>query len=331
MRIIFLGTPEFSVKCLDSLYHSNHEIVAVVTQPDKPSERGNKIEFSDVKKYALEHNLSLFQFPKISRDGIIDLKALNPDIMITAAYGQILSQEVIDIPKYGIINVHASLLPKYRGAAPIQWAIINGETETGVTIMKTEIGLDTGDIIDMVKVPITETDTSADLSNKLADAGSKLLLEVLKQYENNNVNFIKQEQINATVTTKLKKEDCIINWNKSSKEIKCLILGANPNPVARTYLNGELVKIYRAKLLEFQLADDFSTLEPGTILPISSAKRGVFVKTSDSVIEITEIQLPGSKIMTATSALNGRKININDKFSPLANKIDKMENYETTS
>ena len=314
MRVVFLGTPEFAVKCLDALYHSNHEIVAVVTQPDKPSERGNKIEFSEVKKYSLEHNLPLFQFPKISRDGIIDLRALNPDIMITAAYGQILSQEVIDIPKYGIINVHASLLPKYRGAAPIQWAIINGETETGVTIMKTEIGLDTGDIIDMVKVPINENDTSADLSNKLAEAGSRLLLDVLQKYENNNVTFIKQEHVNATVTTKLKKEDCIINWNKSSKEIKCLILGANPNPVARTFLHGEIVKIYKAKLLDFELADGYDLLAVGTILPASSAKRGVFVKTGDGAIEITELQLPGSKIMPATSALNGRKINISEKF-----------------
>ena len=179
MRIIFLGTPAFSVNSLDALIKSKHSVVAVVTQPDKPTERGNKIEFSAVKKYAIANNIPLFQFPKISRDGVVDLKALEPDVMVTAAYGQILSQEVLDIPRLGTINVHASLLPKYRGASPIQTAIINGDAETGVTIMKTEIGLDTGDIIDYVSTPIFSEETAGELSERLANLGSKLLLEVL--------------------------------------------------------------------------------------------------------------------------------------------------------
>ncbi len=314
MRVIFLGTPEFAIECLDTLVKSKHEVIAVVTQPDKPTERGNKIEFSEVKKYAIENSIPLFQFPKISRDGVIDLRALEPDIMVTAAYGQILSQEVLDIPKYGTINVHASILPKFRGASPIQTAIIKGETETGVTIMKTEIGLDTGDIIDVVKTPIFENETAGDLSARLSKLGSELLLEVMDQIENGTAKYIKQEIVDISVTAKIKKDDCIINWEKSAKEIRCLILGTNPNPIARTVLNDEVIRIYRAKSIEFLLDEDEKQLEPGTVLPRSNPKSGLFVKTSDTAVEITELQFPGGKILTGKAILNGRKIKPNDKF-----------------
>lgn len=314
MRIVFLGTPIFSVKCLDRLIHSNHEVVAVVTQPDKPSERGNKIEFSEVKKYAIANNIPLFQFNKISRDGLIDLKALNPDIMVTAAYGQILSQDVLDIPKYGVINVHASILPKYRGASPIQTAIINGDTETGVTIMKTETGLDTGDIIDIVKTPIFENETAGELTDRLADLGSNLLMEVLFNIEHGTAKFVPQEHFNATVTSKIKKDDCVINWQKSTKEIKCLILGTNPNPIARTLLGDQIVKIYRAKIANIELTEEDKKLANGTILPRSSIKAGVFVKTVDGALEIIDMQMPGGKILPAKVLINGRKINPYDAF-----------------
>lgn len=314
MRIVFLGTPDFAINSLDALVKSKHEVIAVVTQPDKPTERGNKIQFSDVKKYALANDIPLFQFPKISRDGVIDLKALNPDIMVTAAYGQILSQDILSIPKYGIINVHASLLPKYRGASPIQTAIIHGDSETGVTIMKTEIGLDTGDIIASVKTPIFETETAGDLSNRLAILGANLLLEVLESLENGTATFTKQEQFDATVTTKISKSDAVINWEKSSREIKNLILGTNPNPIARTLLGEDVVKIYKAKTTSVQLSEEDLKAENGTILSISSVKAGVFVKTSDGAIEILEMQLPGGKVLPAKQLMNGRKINIGDKF-----------------
>lgn len=314
MRIIFLGTPEFAVSCLDALVKSKHEVVAVVTQPDKPSERGNKIQFSPVKVYAQNNNIPLYQFPKISRDGVIDLKTLKPDLMVTAAYGQILSQEVLSIAKYGVINVHASILPKYRGASPIQTAIIHGDSETGVTIMKTEIGLDTGDIIDIAKTPIFENETAGELTSRLADIGAGLLLEVIDKLESGTITYAKQEQFDATVTNKISKTDATIIWNKSSKEIKCLILGTNPNPIARTTLNGELVKIYKAKLTNIELSAESMAAEPGTILAESSVKQGVFVKTGDGAIEITEIQLPGGKILPAKDVLNGRKIKVGDKF-----------------
>ena len=314
MRVIFLGTPEFAVNCLDSLVKSKHEVVAVVTQPDKPTERGNKIEFSEVKKYALDRGIPLFQFPKISRDGVIDLRALEPDIMVTAAYGQILSQEVLDIPKYGTINVHASILPKYRGASPIQTAIIRGEVETGVSIMKTEIGLDTGDVIDVVKTPIFENETAGDLSNRLSILGSGLLLEVLDQIENGTAKYTKQEIYDVSVTSKIKKDDCIINWEKSSKEVKCLILGTNPNPIARTILDDQVVRIYRAKMIDFILTDEEKELAPGTVLERSSPKAGLFVRTGDTAVEITELQLPGGKVLTGKVLMNGRKIQPFNQF-----------------
>lgn len=314
MRIIFLGTPDFAVDSLDALVKSNHEVLAVVTQPDKPTERGNKIEFSAVKKYAIAYNIPLFQFPKISRDGVIDLKALAPDLIVTVAYGQILSQDILSIPKYGIINVHASILPKYRGASPIQTAIIHGDTETGVTIMKTEIGLDTGDIIDAVKTPIFDTETAGELSDRLAKLGATLLLEVIEKIENGTATYTKQEQFNATVTTKISKNDTVINWEKSSREIKNLVLGANPNPVARTLLGDTLVKIYRAKQADIELDDDMKNAEVGTILSASSVKKGVFVRTGDGAVELLEMQLPGGKILPAKQLLNGRKINVGDTF-----------------
>lgn len=315
MRIVFLGTPEFAIDCLDALVKSKHEVVGVVTQPDKPTERGNKIEFSAVKKYTLSAGIPLYQFPKISRDGVIDLKALSPDIMVTAAYGQILSQEVLSIAPFGVINVHASILPKHRGASPIQSAIIHGDDETGVTIMKTEIGLDTGDIISVVKTPIFDTETFGDLSARLSKLGADLLLETLDKIENGTAEFEKQEHFNATVTGKISKSDAAINWEKSAKEIKCLILGTNPNPVARTILGENIIKIYRAKIADIELSNEDMLVPCGTVLSISSSKKGLFVRTGDGAIEILEMQLPGGKILTGKVVLNGRKIKPLDVFT----------------
>lgn len=314
MRIVFLGTPKFAVKCLERLLNSKHEIIAVVSQPDKPSDRGNKVEFSEVKKYCLANDLPLYQFPKISRDGVLDLKALNPDIMVTAAYGQLLSQEVLDIAKHGVINVHASLLPKYRGASPIQTAIIRGDTETGVTIMKTEKGLDTGDIIDVIKTPIFDNETAGELSDRLSMLGAELLMDVLDNIENGTAKYTPQEHVNATVTTKINKNDCSIIWEKSSREIKSLIHGMNPNPIARTMLGSDQVKIYRAKIANIELTDEDKALLPGTVLPRSSVKAGVFVKTADGALELLEMQLPGGKVLPAKTLANGRKINPYDAF-----------------
>jgi len=314
MRIIFLGTPEFAIPSLQKLIDSKHEVIAVITQQDKPSGRGNKLKPSPVKELAIKNNIKVYQYEKISRDGLEDIKTLHPDIMITAAYGQILSQAIIDVPKYGIINVHGSILPKYRGASPIQSSVLNGETETGITIMQTEAGLDTGDILSVEKTTIGAEETAGELSSRMAEIGSNLLLSTLDKIENGTITPQKQHHADATITKKINKEECIINWNKSAKQIKCLVLGANPDPIARTILNNELVRIHRARISEIKSTDK----EPGTIIEPTSAKTGVFVQCGQGVLEIIEAQFPGGKVLSAKNLVNGRKLSVNMQFMPLA-------------
>lgn len=315
MRIIFLSTPEFGIASLEKLIESpKHEVVAVVTQCDKPSGRGNHLKQSAIKEFALSKGLRVLTYEKISRDGLEDLRNLKPDIMITCAYGQILSQAIIDIPKYGIINVHASLLPKYRGASPIQTCIIKGESETGITIMQTEAGLDTGDILSRATTKIGEEETAGELSERLSHLGAELLLSTLDDIECGETQPEKQQHANATITTKINKEDCYINFNKSAKQVKCLILGANPDPIATTRLGKDLVKIYRARVA-YDLPD--SGKEVGEIIEPSSAKRGVFVQCGTGVLEIVEAQFAGGKVLPAKQLFGGRKFAIGMKFEPV--------------
>jgi len=312
MRIIFLGTPEFALNSLEALSNSRHEVVAVVTQPDKPAGRGNKLTPSPVKELAIKKGYRVFEYNKISRDGVDDLKKLNPDIMVTCAYGQILSQEIIDIPRFGIINVHGSLLPKFRGASPIQAAIINGEDETGITIMQTEAGLDTGDIISQIRTPIDEYETAGELSNRLSQIGARLLLVTLDKIEYGETILEKQNQVEATITTKIYKEDCVINFSKSAKQIKNLVCGANPDPIARAVLEKDdtVIKVYEVKIVEYEGAH----ADAGTIVEPTSAKKGVFVTCGTGVIELVKIQFPGKPVVDAKAMVAGRKLNIGDKF-----------------
>lgn len=315
MKIVFLGSPEFSIKSLEMLINSRHDVAAVVTQPDKPAGRGNKLTPSDVKVYAQSKGIKVLEYVRISRDGVQDLKVINPDIMVTAAYGQILSQEIIDIPKYGIINVHASLLPKYRGASPIQSAIINGEKVTGITIMQTEAGLDTGDILSKVETEIGEYETAGELSERLSILGAELLIKTLDEIEAGRIVPEKQSQVEATITTKIYKEDCVVNFNKSAKQVKCLVYGSNPDPISRAILinaNGEevIIKIHTVNVFE----SDGQKAEPGTVIEPTSAKNGVFVACGSGVIELKQIQFPGKNIVDAKTMVAGRKINVGDKF-----------------
>ena len=312
MKIIFLGTPEFSIPTLEALQNSKHELIAIVSQPDRVQNRGKKIVFSPVKEFALKHNIPIMQFEKISRDGCEQLTELAPDIMVTASYGQIISQQILDIPKYGIINVHASLLPEYRGASPIQTAIIRGEKETGVTIMQTEAGLDTGDIIEKRAIAIGEDETAGELTERLAKLGADLLLKVLEDLENGTATFEKQRHINSLVTKRISKEEGRICWEKSAKQIKCQILGMNPSPVAYSYLNGEICKIYRAEVVEDAVN---SKAKAGTVLPESSLKNGIWVQCGEGVLNLTQLQLPSSKVLSAKDFLNGRKIKAGDVFA----------------
>lgn len=310
MNIVFLSTPEFGIPSLEKLINSRHKVLAVISQPDRPNERGNKITDSPIKDFALAHNLKVFQFEKISRDGIQVLKELSPDIMITASYGQILSQEVIDIPKYGIINIHGSLLPKYRGASPVQSAVIDGETKTGITIMQTEASLDTGDILKVVETQIDPNETAGELMKRLAEIGANALLETLDMIENQTIVPKKQSHFSASITTKITKEQGVIFWEKSADQIKCQILGQNPFPIAYSFLRGEKVNIYRARNSSVTCTEK----SPGSVVEPSSPKRGLFVQCGVGVLEITEIQFPGGRIISGAQAIGGRKIAVDDVF-----------------
>ena len=302
MKVIFLGTPEFAVPVLEKLHASNHQIVGVVCQVDKPSGRGNKMVSPPVKVKAMELGLPVYQFNKIRVDGTETLKSLNADIMVTAAYGQILSQEIIDICKFGIINVHGSLLPEYRGASPIQKAIIDGKEKTGVTIMQTESGIDTGDMLISKECKIEDNDTYGSLSEKLSYIGADLCLDALNLIESGKANFVKQNHEKATHTKMIKKEDTIINFNKSAKEIVNLVRGLNPNPVAIFYINGESFKVWQAKEVMYA-----GNEQNGTILE-ASAKKGFIIKCEQGAVEIVEMTAPNSKRMLAKAYLNGKTI-----------------------
>ena len=309
MRVVFLGTPDFSVNTLKAIINSKHEVVAVVTQPDKPVGRSSKLVFSPVKQVAVEHNLKVLQYNKIRLEGVEDLKALNADIMVTCAFGQILSQEIIDIAPKGIINVHASLLPKYRGAAPIQWSIINGDSETGVTIMQTEAGIDTGDIICMEKTPISETETAGELFDRLSMLGAKLLVEALDLIESGNATFTKQNDDLATHVKMLKKEDGIIDFSKSAREIYNFVRGMNPWPCAYTFLDQKPFKVHSSNIVEIE-----AFAQPGEVI-CADSKRGLIVATGNGFIRLKEIQAEGGKKMADTAYLLGHKIEIGTKLN----------------
>lgn len=302
MHIIFLGTPEFGANVLKEIVNSTHKVVGVVCQPDKPSGRGNKLIAPPVKVLAQSLNLPVFQFAKIRTDGVEALKSLNADIMVTAAYGQILSQEIIDICPHGIINVHGSLLPKYRGASPIQQAIIDGEKVTGVTIMKTEAGIDTGDMVLSEQCNIDCSDTYGTLSEKLSAIGAKLCVKALDLIKSKKAVFTPQNHEQATHTHMFKKQDCVINFNSNATDIVNLVRGLNPNPVATFTLNGENFKVFKARALPFD-----GTRANGTILQASS-KAGLIIKCNGGAVEIVEMTAPNSKQMPAKSYLNGKSI-----------------------
>lgn len=304
MKIVFLGTPDFAIKPLEAILNSHHEVLAVVTQPDKPVGRKGIITPCDVKVFALSKGVKTLSYNKIRVDGVEDLKSLNPDIMVTCAYGQILSKEILDIAKYGVINIHASLLPKYRGSAPIQWSIINGDKQTGVTIMQTDVGVDTGDILKAVSLDITDTETAGELFERLSKLGAETIVSVLDDIEKGNVKPIKQDETQATHVGMLKKEDGILDFTKSTKDIVNLIRGLNPWPIAFTYHNGKTLKVYSASPID-------CNGKAGTVIS-ADVKNGLIVTTGDGAIKINELQLEGSKKMSARDFLVGNKLQKGD-------------------
>lgn len=301
LRIVFMGTAEFAVPSLKMLVQAGHEIISVVTQPDRPKGRGQQVRFSPVKEAALALDLPVFQPLDIKEQESIDyLQSLEGELFVVVAYGQILSRKVLDIPEKGCINVHASLLPKYRGAAPIHWAIINGESETGVTIMFMEEALDSGDIIEQRKVKIEPHYNVGILHDILADLGAKALTSSLAELANNKVKPIPQDSSLATYAPQLKKEDEIIRWEKTSREVINHIRGMNPWPGTYTIYNGQTLKI-----IDAETVNSGRVSRPGTILKID--KKGIYVQCGEGSLLLKLLKPQGKREMTADAFCRGHK------------------------
>lgn len=308
MRIVFMGTPDFAVGSLQALCESGkHEILAVVTQPDRPKGRGNKLLQTPVKEYALEQGLTVYQPQKVKTPEFVELlHELQPELIVVAAFGQFLSKEILELPKYGCINVHASLLPKYRGAAPIQYAIIKGEKESGVTIMQMDIGMDTGAMLDKVVVPIEENTTMGELHDALREQGATLLLQVIDKLAAGTAVAEPQDNEQATYATLLDRSMEHIDWSKTAQEVHNLIRGFNPAPSTFTKLpNGKSLKIWGSKM-----TDKSSAAAAGTV--IETGKHSFFVACGEGVLEITEVQPESKKRMPAQVFLNGRGVQEGD-------------------
>lgn len=308
MRIVFMGTPDFAVGSLQALCESGkHEILAVVTQPDRPKGRGNKLLQTPVKEYALAQGLTVYQPQKVKTPEFVELlHELQPELIVVAAFGQFLSKEILELPKYGCINVHASLLPKYRGAAPIQYAIIKGEKESGVTIMQMDIGMDTGAMLDKVVVPIAENTTMGELHDALREQGAALLLEVIDKIAAGTAVAEPQDNEQATYATLLDRSMEHIDWSKTAQEVHNLIRGFNPVPSTFTKLpNGKSLKIWGSKM-----TDKSSAAAAGTV--IETGKHSFFVACGEGVLEITEVQPESKKRMPAQVFLNGRGVQEGD-------------------
>ena len=298
MRIVFMGTPEFSVNVLEGLLEK-HEIVLVVTQPDKLVGRKQVLEYSPVKKCALSHGLEVFQ-PKKIKDEYQPVLDAKPDIIITAAFGQFIPNVILEYPEYGCINVHGSLLPKYRGGSPIQTSIINGEEETGITVMYMASKMDSGNIIAQRSIPILESDDNGSIFEKLSVVGRDLLLEVLPSIFDKTNPSIPQDESKVTYAYNITHEQQFIDWNKTSKEIVNLVRGLSPNPTALTSINGTIIKVYKAKEVTTDLVG-----KPGEVIKLN---KELLIATKDGAIAILELQQAGKNKMDVKSFLNGQKI-----------------------
>lgn len=322
MRILFMGTPDFALESLKALYEAKYDIIGVVTNVDKPKGRGMKMVASPVKEYAIEKKLQVYQPVKVRNNPefLEEVKKLNPDLICVVAYGKILPQELLDIPKYGCVNVHGSLLPEYRGAAPIQWAVLNGDKKTGVTTMFMNAGMDTGDMILKEEVEIGDDETTGELWDRLKMIGANLLIKTVKEIENGTVTRTKQPE-EGTMAPMLSKEMAKIDWeNKTAQEIKNLVRGLNPIMGAYTFLDGKKIKFWKVQTLtENELLEKFQELkeykyhlnkmQAGTVL-FSDEKKGLFIKANEGILQVLEIQGENSKRMAISDFLRGNKIDV---------------------
>ena len=313
MKIVFMGTPDFAKESLKEIYNAGYEIIGVVTNPDKPQGRGMKLKKSPVKEYAEEKGLKIYQPQKVrnNQEFLEEIKSLNPDLICVVAYGKILPEELLNIPKLGCINVHGSLLPKYRGAAPIQWAVLNGDKKTGITTMYMDKGMDTGDMILKQEVEIGEEETTGELWEKLEKIGGKLLVKTLQKIEDGTAPRIKQGN-DYTMAPMLEKEMAKISWEeKTAKEIKNLVRGLNPIMGAYTYLNGKKIKFWKVDVEENQ--ENIEDLKNGTVV-LSDPKQGLYIKTKQGILKVIEIQGENARKMQIGDYLRGNKIEVNDIF-----------------
>lgn len=311
MKIVFMGTPDFAKESLKAVYNDGHEILAVVTNPDRPKGRGMKLMASPVKEFAIEKKLKIYQPEKIrgNLEFLDEVRKLKPDVICVVAYGKILPQEILEIPKLGCINVHGSLLPQYRGAAPIQWAVLNGDKITGVTTMYMNAGMDTGDIILKEETQIGEDETTGELWNRLTEIGANLLVKTLKQIKDGSAPKIPQG-IQYTMAPMIDKKMSKIDWkNKTAIEIKNLVRGLNPIMGAYSYLDGKKIKFWKVDVLQ----DNSSNIPNGTVIK-SNCKDGLYIKAKNGIIKVLEIQGENAKKMSVQDFLRGNNIMVGSRF-----------------
>ncbi len=305
MKIVFMGTPDFAAGALKAIIEAGHEVTLVVTQPDRAKGRSDKLIPSPVKEVALEHNIPVFQPLKIKTpEAVAELRKYDADIFIVAAFGQIISQEILDMPRYGCVNIHASLLPKYRGASPIQRVILDGEKKTGVTIMQMDAGIDTGDMLYKVETEISDEDTFETLHDRLTGIGAEAIVEALPLIESGELVPEKQDDSQSCYAKLIKKEMGKIDFNKSAEEVSRLVRGMTPWPSAYTFLSGKQMKVWRVSVLP-QTDDKAGKAVPGEIVELT--KDGITVKCGEGSVKILELQLEGKKRMAAKDFLLGAK------------------------
>lgn len=308
MKIVFMGTPDFAKESLEAVYNAGHEIIGVVTNPDRPKGRGMKLESSPVKKYAESKNLKIYQPEKIRKNEefIEEIRQLKPDVICVVAYGKILPKEILEIPKFGCINLHGSLLPQYRGAAPIQWAVLNGDKTTGVTTMHMDVGMDTGDMILKKETQIGDDETTGELWDRLSKIGADLLVETLQKIEEGTAPRIPQGD-KFSIAPMLDKEMAKIDWeNRTAKEIKNLVRGLNPIMGTYSFLNDRKIKFWKVEVVS---DNSFQNEKNGTVVKVDS-KDGLYIKAKDGLIKVIEIQGENAKKMSIQDFLRGNKIEV---------------------
>ena len=317
MKIVFMGTPDFSAVVLEKL-NSVYPVSAVVTGLDKPVGRGYNLAPSPLKVKATELGIPVLQYAKVSREGLDDIRALEPDVIVTAAFGQILSDAILDIPKFAVLNVHASLLPKYRGSSPIQWSIINGDEKTGITIMKTVKAVDAGDVLLEKETEIGKKETAGELFDRLAILGGEAIVEAISLVESGKATFTPQDESKVTHCSMINKGDGLVDFSKSAKEIDCFVRGMTPWPSAFTHIGEKTLKIFDVEKVELsdlqKVNEKFDNAKCGEVV-LADKNHGLIVKVADGFIRLHVIQLEGSKRMDDTQFLLGRKIDVGTIFA----------------